>query len=99
MVGSIVSVSDFPITPQGMAAVLHNESLVSRFSRDGAPYGAVVRLQQDDGTHSGYHWAVGKGPALRLTSGTLIRAEITTRKQRPLDLVVPMFKRLTGLAG
>lgn len=99
LVGRIISVSEFPITPQGMSAVLHNEALVKRFSREGAPYAAVVRLQPDEGTFSGYRWAVGNGPELRLTSGTLARAEITTREQRPLDLVVPIVKRLTGLAG
>jgi HlyD family secretion protein len=63
------------------------------------PYAASVRLKQDPGTVSGYRWAVGKGPSLRLTSGTLTKAEITTRERRPLELVVPMLKRLTGLAG
>src|SRR5947209_11922873 len=68
MIGTVSTVSEFPITPQGMAAVLHNETLVSRFSRDGAPYAAVVRLEPDPGTVSGYRWAVGRGPAVRLTS-------------------------------
>jgi HlyD family secretion protein len=99
MIGTVVSVSDFPITAQGMEAVLHNDKLVSRFSKDGAPYAVVVRLQSDATTTSGFRWAVGKGPPQRLTSGTLAKAEITTREQRPLDLVVPMFKRLTGVAG
>ena len=99
MVGNVVSISEFPITPQGMAAVLHNDSLVTRFSRDGAPYAASVRLKRDENTISGYHWAVGKGPALRLTSGTLTKAEITTRERRPIELIVPMLKRLTGVTG
>jgi HlyD family secretion protein len=99
MIGTVVTVSEFPITPQGMAAVLHNDSLVNRFSREGAPYAAVVRLHPDETTESGYRWAVGGGPALKLTSGTLTRAEITTREQRPLDLVVPMLKRLTGITS
>jgi HlyD family secretion protein len=99
MVGSVISISDFPITPQGMAAVLHNDSLVSRFSKEGAPYVASVRLAQDESNVSGYRWAVGQGPALRLTSGTLTKAEITTRERRPLELVVPMLKRLTGISG
>ena len=99
MVGTIVTVSDFPITPQGMAAVLHNDSLVSRFSHDGAPYAARVSLEQDPATVSGYRWAVGRGPPVRLTSGTLTRAEVTTRNQRPLDLVLPLIKRLTGIDG
>jgi HlyD family secretion protein len=99
MVGAIMTVSDFPITPQGMAAVLHNDSLVSRFSHEGAPYAARISLEQDPTTVSGYRWAVGKGPPIRLTSGTLMRAEVTTRRQRPLDLVLPLIKRLTGIDG
>ena len=99
MVGTILTVSDFPITPQGMAAVLHNDNLVTRFSQKGAPYAATVSLEQDRATVSGYRWAVGKGPPIRLTSGTLTRAEVTTRNQRPLDLVLPLIKRLTGIDG
>jgi HlyD family secretion protein len=59
----------------------------------------VVRLQRDEATVSGYRWAVGSGPPIRLTSGTLTKAEITTRQQRPIELVVPIMKRLTGIAG
>jgi len=97
MIGTVVTVSEFPITPQGMAAVLHNDNLVTRFAHDGPSYAATIRLEQDAGTVSGYRWAVGQGPAIRLTSGTLIRAEITTRKKRPIDMVVPIMKRLTGI--
>jgi HlyD family secretion protein len=99
MLGTVASVSEFPMTPQGMAAVLHNDSLVTKFSHDGAPYAVSVRLQQDAATVSGYRWAVGNGPPLRLSSGTLAKAEITTRKQRPLDLVIPIIRRLTGIEG
>jgi HlyD family secretion protein len=99
MLGSVISISDFPMTPQGMAAVLHNDSLVSRFSHDGAPYAATVALYEDASNATGYRWAVGKGPNIHLTSGTLARAEITTRQQRPLDLVVPLLKHLTGIDG
>lgn len=99
MVGTVSSISDFPITPQGMAAVLHNENLVQRFTKEGAAYAATVSLEPDPENVSGYRWAVGKGPPIRLTSGTLTRAEITTRRQRPIDLVVPLFRRLTGIDG
>jgi phosphoketolase len=99
MVGTVVTISDFPITPQGMAAVLHNDNLVTRFTKEGAAYAATVSLEQDADNVSGYRWAVGKGPPVRLTSGTLTRAEITTRRQRPIDLVVPLFRRLTGIDG
>jgi HlyD family secretion protein len=99
MLGSVETVSDFPMTPQGMTAVLHNETLVTKFSHDGAPYAAKVVLEQDPSTTTGYRWAVGDGPNLHLTSGTLARAEITTRHQRPLDLIIPLIRHLTGIDG
>lgn len=99
MVGTVLNVSDFPMTPQGIAAVLHNDSLVNQFTHDGAPYAVAVTLQQEPANASGYRWTVGKGPDVHLTSGTLAHAEITTRNQRPLDLVLPLIKKLTGLDG
>jgi HlyD family secretion protein len=99
LIGTVRTISDFPMTPQGMLAVLHNDTLVSRFSRDGAPYAVVAELQHDDTTPTGYRWSAGHGPPARLTTGTLIRAEITTRERRPIDLVLPNIKRLTGLGG
>jgi HlyD family secretion protein len=99
MLGTVETVSDFPMTPQGMTAILHNDTLVTKFSHDGAPYAAKVMLEQDPSTPTGYRWAVGDGPNLHLTSGTLTRAEITTRRQRPLDLVIPLIKHLTGIDG
>ncbi|HXP78086.1 MAG TPA: NHLP bacteriocin system secretion protein [Stellaceae bacterium] len=99
LIGKVLSISDFPVTPQGMAAVLHNESLVSRFSRDGAPYVAMIGLQRDAATASGYHWSSGAGPAVRITTGTLARADVTTRVQPPIDLLVPLIKRVTGIEG
>jgi HlyD family secretion protein len=99
MLGRVETVSEFPMTPQGMTAVLHNETLVTKFSHDGAPYAAKVVLEQDPSTTTGYRWAVGDGPNLHLTSGTLARAEITTRRQRPLDLIIPLIRHLTGIDG
>lgn len=99
IVGNVVTVSDFPVTPQGMLADLHNDALVKRFSQDGAPYAAKVTLERDPSTVSGYRWTSGKGPPLRLSSGTLTRAEVTTREQPPIDLVIPLMKRLSGIGG
>jgi HlyD family secretion protein len=99
MIGTVASVSEFPVTPQGMTAVLHNDQLVKVFSHDGAPYAVTVSLEKDEATTSGYRWAVGQGPPVHLTSGTLAQAEITTRNRRPLDLVVPFIRKLTGIDG
>jgi HlyD family secretion protein len=99
MVGKVVSISGFPVTPEGMAAVLRNDALVRRFSRDSAPYAVLVQLERDSRAVSGYRWSSGSGPPLRLTTGTLARAEITTREQPPIELIVPILRRLSGIGA
>jgi HlyD family secretion protein len=99
MIGKVSTVSDFPVTPEGMAAVLHNEALVRRFSPEGAPYSVLVQLERDRAAVSGYRWSSGTGPPIRLTTGTIARAEITTREQPPIDLVVPIMRRVSGIGG
>jgi hypothetical protein len=62
-------------------------------------YSVVVQLQRDPATFSGYHWSSGDGPPIHLSAGTLARAEVTTRERPPIDLVVPIMKRLSGIGG
>lgn len=99
MIGKVASISEFPVTPEGMAAELHNETLVKRFSEAGAPYAVLVRLERDAAAFSGYRWSSGRGPPLHLTTGTLARAEVTTRERPPIDLVVPILRRVSGIEG
>lgn len=97
MIGTVSSISEFPVTPEGMAAQLHNQALVKGFSTSGAPYAVTVKFKRDAAAFSGYRWSSGEGPPLRLSAGTLLRAEITTRRQRPIDLVFPAIRRISGL--
>ena len=99
LVGTVVTVADFPASPEGMAATLHNGELVKRFAQMGVLYGTTVQLTIDPAAASGYRWSSGHGPPLRLTAGTLAHAEIITRERRPLDLIVPLVRRLSGSDG
>jgi HlyD family secretion protein len=99
MIGKVATISAFPMTPEGMAAVLHNEALVRIFSQEGAPYAVRIELARDERGTTGYRWSSGLGPPLRLSTGTLARAEVTTREQPPIDLVVPIMRRLSGIGG
>jgi HlyD family secretion protein len=99
MIGKVSTISAFPMTPEGMAAVLHNDALVRIFSQEGASYAVRIALARDERGITGYRWSSGAGPALRLSTGTLARAEVTTREQPPIDLVVPIMRRLSGIGG
>ena len=96
VLGHVVSVSAFPATPEAMAATLHNGDLVRRLSQGGASYAAIVRLDADPKAPSGYHWSSGLGPPERLSSGTLVQAEVATREQRPISLLLPLIRRVSG---
>jgi HlyD family secretion protein len=98
MIGKVADVSRFPVSPEGMAAALHNDALVRRFSLEGASYAVGVRFERDPSNVSGYVWSSGAGPPVHLTTGTLARAEITTREQPPIDLIVPIMRRF-GIGG
>lgn len=97
MLGRIVSVSEFPATPQGMMALLNNESLVRLLSQQGAPFAAHVELLPDAGTVSGYRWSSQAGARLEVSSGTLCSASVILRQQAPITLVIPLLKKFLGV--
>lgn len=99
LLGRVVEVSPFPVSPEGITARLQNPQLVARFSAQGAPYEARVTLIGDPGTASGYAWSAGRGPAVQLSSGTTATAEITVRRQAPISLVLPLLRDRTGIGG
>ena len=94
MLGEIVSISDFPATPEGMQSVLQNSELVRDFMAQGPPYAARVRLFSAEHGPGQYRWTSGDGPPVLITAGTLADARVTVRESRPITLVVPLFKEL-----
>lgn len=99
LIGRVLSVSEFPISAEGMMATLHNSQLITRFSSRGAPYAVRVALTPDATSPSGYAWTSVKGPPVALTSGTTAAAEITVREQAPIALVVPLLRDQIGTGG
>lgn len=97
--GRVDGIATFPATPQGMAASLHNQTLVDRFGRSGAAYAVDVALEPDAATVSGYRWSSANGPPLSLSAGTLVGADVTVREQAPLSMILPVLRRLTGTDG
>jgi HlyD family secretion protein len=96
MLGRVATVSTLPATPQLMSRVLENPTLVSEFLQEGAPIYAVVNLEPDS-TTSGYRWTSGKGPEMRITSGTLCEGTITLTNRSPITLVLPLLRHDIGL--
>ena len=95
--GKVISVSRFPVSQQSMQARLQNPKLIEMFSATGAPIAVRVSLKKDAATFSGFNWTSSQGPKQSVTPGTLVTAEITVQKTRPVTLVIPAFKKLMGI--
>jgi HlyD family secretion protein len=99
LLGRVVAVSDFPMTAEGMASVLQNPQLVTRFMEQGPPYAVRVELTPNATSASGYSWSGGPGPPVKLSSGTTVRASVTIDRRAPISLLLPLLKGQTGLSS
>jgi HlyD family secretion protein len=90
-------VSDFPATAKGMHRVLKNEKLTAALSGQDAPYEVHADLMVDPETPSRYKWSSSKGPPLRIQSGTLALGNITVASRRPIEMVIPLLRKYSGI--
>ncbi len=99
MLGIVTKVAEFPATEEGMKRVLENDLLVRRLlgSVGLAPIAVTAELVPDVRTHSGYRWSSGTGPKLQLGPGTPAQANITVKRVRPIQLVIPLLKEGLGV--
>lgn len=97
MLGSVRDVSKFPITPQGLQSLLHNDELVRDFSRVGPVFMVRVELKHDPASKSGYAWTSSKGAEVPVESGNFAEGEVLVKSQRPISLVIPALRRWSGI--
>lgn len=93
LVGKVTSVSEFPVTPEGLRKVLRNDRLVEQWMGRDAPIEVVTSLIADPATPSGYRWSSSKGPPTQVRSGTIATASVVVESRRPISYVLPMMKR------
>ena len=97
LIGKVRHVSEFPAPRAGMLRVLPNATLVSSMSSDGSPFAAYADLVPSAASASGYKWSSSKGEPIRLGSGTMITATVVVRERRPISMVIPLLRELTGI--
>jgi len=94
MIGHVAKVATYPATFQTMMKIIGNKQLVQRILQKGTPIEVIAYLIPDKNTASGYRWTSRKGPNTLIQSGTLCTGKITTKQQRPINLVAPWIKQL-----
>jgi len=83
-------VSEAEITETLLNSSLSNVILNST---GGSPYKVEVSLFTSSSTFSGYKWTSSNGPPLKIKQGTLVTGAIITRTEKPINLVVELFRR------
>lgn len=89
ILGKVRSVSELPVTTDGMLRVLGSRELVQKFlSGTTAVLELRVELLTDETTPSGYLWSSRRGPNLKIGDGTICSGSIVVKRQRPISLVL-----------
>ncbi|WP_164416061.1 HlyD family efflux transporter periplasmic adaptor subunit [Streptomyces salinarius] len=86
--GRVTSVAPYPLTREGLAAVVGGDLAAEDFYHGEAPRLVTVDLIPDAASASGYSWSSARTPPVRLRSQTAVTASIELRSQSPLDLVL-----------
>lgn len=92
LLGRVTTVAPFPSTRRGMTVFLQNDTLAQHLyaAAGGTPVEVHVALPHGT-TLDELTWSTGRpGPAIE--SGTLASADITIAAQRPLSLILPVFR-------
>jgi multidrug efflux pump subunit AcrA (membrane-fusion protein) len=91
--GRIISVSQFPVTKQGMVRTLGSEEMADQFinSTRSALIEIRAQLAEDSTSVSGYRWS-SKGPNITIENGTPFSAKVVTEQRSPISLVIPLLR-------
>ncbi len=103
LLAKVASASSYPATPQGLQNTIANADLVRELAHGAAPYELRIGLLRADAQSTAarnpYKWTNRAGSALPLSGGALCTGEILVRHERPLSLVLPIFRSTVGGAA
>ncbi|WP_414543916.1 NHLP bacteriocin system secretion protein [Nostoc sp. CCY0012] len=99
MVGTITSVSPFPITKEGAINLVGNPEVVAGLmsQKQEGVMQVFADLEPDSSTFSGYKWSSSIGPQLKISSGTTTVVRVKVEERAPLTYVLPILRSFSGI--
>jgi HlyD family secretion protein len=94
--GHLEYVADFPATDAAIMRNFENDALVHALSESGPVTEIRAVLTKNAATVSGFAWSTSNGPNMMITSGTICRVDIVTRREKPISLVFPYLRSKLG---
>ncbi|MDG1899330.1 MAG: hypothetical protein P8I74_05645, partial [Phycisphaerales bacterium] len=97
--GTIEKVATYTSDRAAVAQQVGSESLAALIeqSTGNVPLMIEVALERDESTPSGYAWTTGSGFPEVIPDLSVVAVKVTTRYERPVDMVLPWFKTLLGI--
>lgn len=92
ILGSVVSVSDYPVSIESMIKTLGSKEIATMFAANGAPIEVHINLALDKSTVSGFKWTTAKGAPMKIGSGNICFGSILVESKRPIQMVIPLLK-------
>ncbi|MFB2920446.1 MULTISPECIES: NHLP bacteriocin system secretion protein [Aerosakkonema] len=100
IVGTVISVSPFPVTKQGAASTIGNPELVESLMSQSKESQIEVwaKLKENPSNFSGYEWSSSKGPPdLKISTGTTTTVQVTIDKRAPIEFILPFLREWSGI--
>jgi HlyD family secretion protein len=99
IVGTITTVSAFPITKEAAANVVGNPEVVAGLASDKQEglMQVFADLKLDSTTFTGYKWSSSKGPQLKVSSGTTTTVRVKVEERAPITFVLPILRSTSGI--
>ena len=94
--GTVIDISEFPITADSLLRLFNNRSFVEDAIRLGPLTSVNIEPVKDTTTRSGFKWSSQKGAKVLVTVGTLCSGEVVVKLQSPISLVIPKLKEWIG---
>jgi multidrug efflux pump subunit AcrA (membrane-fusion protein) len=83
ILGTVSSVSSFPVSSQRLQFILQDDILASEIASLGSVLEVTIAVEQNPTTTSGLEWTSGDGPAFVVHNGTLATASVILGNESP----------------
>ncbi len=99
IVGTVTSISSFPITKEAAASEVGNPEVVEALisEKQGGLIQVFSDLKLDASTPSAYKWSSSKGPLLKISSGTTTVVRVKVEERAPITFVLPILRSVSGI--
>ncbi len=92
ILGSVTSVSTFPITKHIAAELIGNVELADALISQNGQMQVIAQLNLDPSTFSGYRWSSAKNsPRQKLSPGTTTSVRVILEEKAPITFVFPIL--------